>query len=143
MVTIIIAVVVVGVITTSKSTAETSATPSIDVSTSSTNTAYQSSNRDYKDGTYTATGNYSSPGGNENITVTVTLKGGVIIDTSTVAGATDLDSKEYQEEFISGYQSLVVGKNISSVSLSRVSGSSLTSEGFNNALSQIKSQAQS
>jgi len=37
----------------------------------------------------------------------------------------------------------VIGKNIADVQLSRVSGSSLTPEGFNNALATIKSQAQS
>jgi hypothetical protein len=36
---------------------------------------------------------------------------------------------------------LVVGKSVDEVSLSRVAGSSLTSLGFNNALTQIKEDA--
>ncbi len=138
---IIIAVIVVGVIVTSKPSASNSPTPTL--GTSSSNDTGTSTNTEYKDGSYTATGNYSSPGGSEKITVTVTLKDGVITDTSAESGATDQNSQEYQEQFISGYKSLVVGKSITSVNLSRVSGSSLTSQGFNSALSQIKSQAQS
>lgn len=95
----------------------------------------------YRDGSYTATGTYSSPGGNEAIAVTVTLKNGIISDTSAQPKANDSDSAEYQAKFISGYKSLVVGKSIDTVSLSRVSGSSLTSKGFNSAISTIKTQA--
>lgn len=109
-------------------------------STSTTNTSTSSSN--YKDGNYSATGSYTSPGGTEEITIQVTLKNGVITDTSATSGARDVDAKEYQGDFIKGYKSQVVGKSINSVNLSRVSGSSLTSQGFNEAISQIKSEAQ-
>ena len=50
--------------------------------------------------------------------------------------------KKSEQQFIDGYKSLVVGKDISSISLNRVSGSSLTSQGFNSAIQKIKSQAQ-
>jgi hypothetical protein len=69
------------------------------------------------------------------------LQNGVITGTSATGGANDPEASQYQSQFISGYKSLVVGKSIDSVSLSRVSGSSLTSQGFNNALQQIKNQA--
>ena len=96
----------------------------------------------YKNGTYTATGTYSSPGSNhERITITVTLSSGVIASTSAVQGAQEQEGREYQAQFISGYRSLIVGKSIDNVHLSRVSGSSLTSNGFNSAISQIKQQA--
>jgi len=97
----------------------------------------------YKDGTYSATGSYTSPGGHETIKISVTLKGGAITDTSAVSGANDSDAKHYQSLFIDGYKSQVVGKSVDSVKLSRVSGASLTSGGFNDALAQIKSQAKS
>jgi uncharacterized protein with FMN-binding domain len=96
----------------------------------------------YKNGTYSAVGTYTSPEGQENITVSVTLKNGVIVATSATNGAHDGTSRRYQNMFIGGYQALVVGKSIDSVSLDRVSGSSLTPAGFNNALAQIKTQAQ-
>jgi uncharacterized protein with FMN-binding domain len=95
----------------------------------------------FKDGNYTATGNYVSPGGHESITVKVTLKDGVVTDTSAISGANDSDARDFQSQFIGGYKKLVVGKKIDSIRLSHVSGSSLTSQGFNDAIGQIKSQA--
>lgn len=96
----------------------------------------------YKDGTYSATGTYLSPGGRESIQLTVTIKDGVIASTAIKNNATDLEAKEHQELFSGHYKELIVGKKISEVeSLSRVAGSSLTSNGFNNALSQIKDDA--
>ena len=95
----------------------------------------------YKDGTYAATGSYDSPGGTEKITVHLTLANGSVTGTSAESGANDPTAHEFQDEFISGYKALIVGKDISSIHLSHVSGSSLTSQGFNRALDQIKSQA--
>jgi len=96
----------------------------------------------YKDGTYSATGSYSSPGGRESIELTVTIVDGVITSTSLVENAKSGEAKGYQDDFAAGYKSLVVGKNVDEVSLSRVAGSSLTSNGFNAALDQIKSDAE-
>jgi hypothetical protein len=95
----------------------------------------------YKNGSYSATGSYESPGGTEKITIRVSLQSGVITDTSATSGAIDGEGQEYQNDFIRGYKQQVVGKSIDSLSLSRVSGSSLTSQGFNDAISQIKQQA--
>jgi uncharacterized protein with FMN-binding domain len=97
----------------------------------------------YKDGTYTATGNYTSPGGNESIGLSVTLKDGAITNSTVTEGASDPEAREYQQDFIGSYKSFVTGKNIDDIKLSRVSGSSLTSNGFNRALDQIKQQAKS
>jgi uncharacterized protein with FMN-binding domain len=95
----------------------------------------------YKDGTYTEKGRYASPGGGESIDVTVTITGNIITSASVTQNATSKDAKEYQDVFVSGYKSLVVGKDVDQVSLSRVAGSSLTSNGFNNALELIKADA--
>jgi hypothetical protein len=95
----------------------------------------------YADGTYTEKGRYISPGGAESIEVTVTLEGDIITSASVKSNAISSDSKQYQAEFISGYKKLVVGKDIDEVSLSRVAGSSLTSNGFNEALELIKADA--
>lgn len=100
-----------------------------------------SSTATFKDGTYKATASYGSPAGNQDITINVTLKDGKIADTSAVAGATDETAKDYQMQFIDGYKSQVVGKDIKSVNLTRVSGSSLTPNGFNDAIRQIEQQA--
>ena len=102
-----------------------------------------SSTATYNDGNYTATGGYNSPGGSEELTVNVTLKDGVVVDTSAEGNADNGEAEEHQSDFIAAFKELVVGKDISSLKLSRVAGASLTTQGFNNAINQIKSQAQS
>ena len=96
----------------------------------------------YKDGTYSATGSYMSPGGQDQIAVTLTLKNDIITDVSVTPEAGDRTSSRYQNKFVSGYKQYVLGKNIADVYLTTVSGSSLTPQGFNDALAQIKTQAQ-
>lgn len=110
---------------------------------SSTNNSQSStpSTSTYKDGTYSATGSYATPGGQESIKLSVTLKDGEITSSDLTQNAITGQAMEYQQRFASGYKGLVVGKKIDSVSLSRVAGSSLTSAGFNSALDQIKSDA--
>lgn len=139
------------IITTSKkddtaNTSDNSATQMADTSdaandtTDSANSAADSS-ATFKDGTYTATGSYQTPGGQESIDLTVTLSGNTITDAKVVQNASGGEAAEYQSKFASGYRSLVVGKKITDVSLTRVAGSSLTPVGFNNAISDIENQA--
>ena len=82
-----------------------------------------------------------SPGGEDQVTVTLTLAHDVITSVNVTPGAQDRTSQRYQDRFISGYKQYVVGKNIASVNVGVVSGSSLTPIGFNDALTQIKAQA--
>ena len=95
----------------------------------------------YKDGTYTEKGRYVSPGGAESIDVTVTIANDIITAATVKSNATRGESAEHQADFISGYKKLVIGKDVDAVSLSRVAGSSLTSNGFNTALDLIKADA--
>lgn len=97
----------------------------------------------YKDGTYTAVGNYTSPGGQEELGVTLTIADGVVTESQVEVKATRPISKERQTDFANNYESQVVGKNIDEISLTKVSGSSLSPKGFNDAVEKIKSQAQS
>lgn len=96
----------------------------------------------YKDGTYSATGSYRSPGGTQGLKVSLTLKDDVVTDVNVTEMPTDPTSANYQKKFISGYKASVVGKNIDSIKLDKISGSSLTGAGFNDALSKIEVQAQ-
>ncbi len=96
----------------------------------------------YKNGTYTADGTYRSPAGNETINVTLVVKDDLIVDSTVTGTSQSIKSQKYMAIFISNYKSYVVGKNIDSIKLDKVSGSSLTPKGFNDALSKIKVEAQ-
>lgn len=95
----------------------------------------------YKDGTYTATDSYQTPESVESIAVTLSLKNGIVTDSSILTSSHARESGRYQSSFAGSYKQYVIGKSIKNLSLSRVSGSSLTSSGFNAALAQIRNQA--
>lgn len=95
----------------------------------------------YKDGTYNAQGTYDSPAGMEGIAVSVTLQNDVVVSSTVTNQAGDRTSSRYQDKFINNFQGYVVGKNIDSINLGVIGGSSLTPEGFNQALLKIKAQA--
>lgn len=97
----------------------------------------------YKDGTYSATGNYVSPGGQEQVQVQVTLANNIITDVSFQADSVSPISQNFQKVFGENYKPLVIGKNINELKLSKVSGSSLTPKGFNDAIEKIKLEARS
>ena len=95
----------------------------------------------YADGTYEAPGSYQSPNGTESIEVTVTLAGDVITAVEVVGFGESPNSKRFQGEFAGGIGAAVVGKDIDSISVSKIAGSSLTSGGFNAAIATIKAEA--
>ncbi len=97
-------------------------------------------NATYKDGTYKATGSYQSPQGTDTIGVSVTLKSNVITAVTVTPNSNEISGK-WQTNFAKNVSAVVVGKKISDVQLTNVSGSSLTPIGFNDALAQIKTQA--
>lgn len=96
-----------------------------------------------RDGRYSANASYATPGGNESIGIALLIKDGTIDDVTLKQQPTGGETAEYQSKFASGYKQLVVGKKVSAVHLSRVAGSSLTSNGFNDALEQIQQNAAS
>jgi len=100
-----------------------------------------SKNHQYADGSYSARGNYITPGGNESIDVTVTLDDGVVTSATIVQNALSNEAKQFQSRFASGFEDKVLGKKIDDINLSRVAGSSLTPIGFHNALEEIKKDA--
>jgi uncharacterized protein with FMN-binding domain len=95
----------------------------------------------YKDGTYTEDGTYQSPAGEGRITVKLTLAGGIVTAITVDGHATDPTAKAYQGDFDSGIAGKVVGKKIDALDVTNVSGSSLTSGGFDDALKAIESDA--
>jgi uncharacterized protein with FMN-binding domain len=119
--------------TTSQSSHQTLSTPG---------TSSSSSSSSLKDGAYSASSDYFVPHGNESIKVSLTLSGGTITDVSVQNSEDDPTSAQYQEDFSASYKSAVLGKKIDGLQISNIAGASDTTQGFNDALGQIESQAQ-
>ncbi|MEJ7635054.1 hypothetical protein [Aeromicrobium sp.] len=96
----------------------------------------------YEDGDYSGEGSYDNPGGNSSVSVELTLAGGEISDLTVTPEATNGTSKQYQTQFAGGITDQVVGKSIDDLDVSKIAGSSLTSQGFNQAIDDIKAEAQ-
>jgi hypothetical protein len=96
----------------------------------------------YRDGTYSAVGSYATPAGTQKISVMLRLSAGVVADSTVISMATDPTAQQYQNDFIAHYKPSVVGRSLATLSLGKISGSSLTPNGFNNSVSSIKVQAQ-
>lgn len=124
---------------TVSTTAPAASSTSPTASPSSSSAATSSSS--YKDGTYTADAQYYVPHGYEDIKVTLTVANGVVTNSSIANSENSRDSAAYQQNFAAEYKSQVVGKSLNSISLSYVAGASDTTQGFNDAVSQIQSQA--
>ena len=95
----------------------------------------------YSDGTYPAAGDYSSPGGPESVTATLTVKDGVVSAVTITNTGHSANAKRYQDAFSSGIDQVVVGKPLATLTVGAVSGSSLTPGGFNAAVEKIRSEA--
>ena len=91
---------------------------------------------------YSVTGHYVTRRvAQKRLKVSLTLNDDAVSSANVTSGANDPTAASYQSIFISGYKPFVVGKKINTIRLSNVSGSSLTSQGFNDALKQIEQQA--
>lgn len=97
----------------------------------------------FEDGTYNATGEYSSPAGDEEVLVTIVLESDVVVSAEFEGLATHPTSKKLQDMFADGFEDEVVGKSIDEINLTVVNGSSLTPVGFMDALAEIKAEAKS
>lgn len=94
---------------------------------------------DYRDGDFSARGTYGSLPSHQD--VTLTLDGGVVTDVSITTPAEDTTSLGYQTRFATALPGAIVGKKFADLSVDRLAGSSGCSEGFMDALEQIKSEA--
>ncbi len=101
----------------------------------------QTTNGSYKDGDYNSDGSYVSPGGQETINVALTLKANVVTAITVKTVKADPTATQYEAMFVAGISKVVVGKTLDSLAVTKVSGSSLTSQGFDKALEAIKAAA--
>ena len=132
----IIVIMGIGVFLLSKPTS-----PPISSSPATNNIVTPSQQISYKDGEYTQEGDYTSPAGSEQIEVDLTLKNGLVTQVVVTPKAENPKSKYMQGVFVENYKQLVMGKNIADLKLGKVAGSSLTPQGFNDALAKIKALA--
>ena len=108
---------------------------------SSSDGAAANTDASYTDGSYTATGDYQSPNGAETIGVELTLKDDIVTEVTITPNASNPNTVRYQGEFKDGIAAEVVGKDIDTLNVTKVAGSSLTSTGFNAAVETIKKDA--
>lgn len=108
---------------------------------SSSGSSSTASGGSYKDGTYTATSSYFVPHGQETIQVTLTVKNNTVTSAQIQNSESDPTSADFQQSFAAEYQSQVVGKPLADLQLDVVAGASDTTQGFNQAVSQIASLA--
>lgn len=94
-----------------------------------------------KDGEYVAHTQYMTPAGQESVGIKMTLTSGMITNLVVEKRAKDKTSDKFQSRFISGIQSVALNQSIETLSVGVVSGASLTSGAFNQALAKVKAQA--
>lgn len=96
----------------------------------------------YKDGTYTASTNYSVPHGETNsISATVAIVDGKITSVTANNSSSDRESQMWISDFESSLSDAVVGHSLDTTSYSRIGGASLTTSAFDDVLDQIATQA--
>lgn len=104
--------------------------------------ATSSTSSTYRPGDYHATGSYTDPGGRDSIDVDVTLTANGTMSTVKVTPlADDANCKKFQDEFAAGIGAIATGRKLGELKVAKVSGSSLTSHGFNAALAEIAAKA--
>lgn len=95
----------------------------------------------YRNGRYTATGHYLTPGGNESIAVSIDVQADTVSSSVIQVEATSPTARQFQEQFRTTIAGRITARPLSDLSVSRVSGASLTSLGFNDALAKIRQEA--
>ncbi|MBG6184554.1 uncharacterized protein with FMN-binding domain [Arthrobacter sp. CAN_A214] len=99
------------------------------------------SDQKYEDGTYTQVGTYVSPGGPEEIGITLTLEGDAVTGAEAEPMPSNPTTEMYQGRFASGIQEEIAGRKLDDLEVDKVAGSSLSSGGFSEAVEKIKSEA--
>lgn len=91
----------------------------------------------YTNGEYEVEGEY----GNKSILVRLELDNDTISHVEVTPNTTIKMSLGLQKKFAAAVPDVVVGKPIDDIHLDKLAGSSKTTQGFNDALEKIKSQA--
>lgn len=112
------------------------------VNTERTNTAKPTWTQDGD--TYTTTSTYDTAEGQESNVFTITIVDGTIKSLDVGITTQTKASIKYQTDFAKNISSLVVGKKLSELQgIDRVSGASLTTAAFNDAISRLQKELES
>lgn len=136
-----LAAVAIGVLASCSTETAAGDTGSGSTAASSGSSTSGSSGGSSASGTWTETGSYSTPGGQESVKVTLTAKAGTVTALKVSGSGGTPNSRQYQSAFESGISSAVVGKPLATLKVGAVSGSSLTGNGFNAAVEKIRADA--
>jgi hypothetical protein len=93
-----------------------------------------------KTGTFTSDVSYRVPRGTTTVKFSLTLDGGKVTGASATMISGDRESRDYISQYNSGFLKAIKDKNLSDISEVYISGASLTSNAFDNALQTIKTQ---
>ncbi len=105
--------------------------------------AADSSTGAYKDGTYSTVASYFTPRRTEHVMdITITLEDGIITSADVLYDGAEPKTPNHSS-FDNALGAVVIGQPIEEVYLSRVGGASLTSDSFNEALTNVKAEASS
>ncbi len=96
---------------------------------------------EYTDGEYTASGSYQTPGGKEAIDVEISLSGDIVTAVVVHPQGLTPTALEFETLFAEGIGTEIIGKDIDTLSVSRIAGSTLTGGGFRRALDDIRKAA--
>ena len=102
-------------------------------------TAGRADGSGYRDGEYTATGWYGGLPSHHD--VTLTIENDTVTAVEITTPAEDATSLGYQRRFAAALPGAVIGKSVDDLAVDRLAGSSGCSEGFMDALAQIREQA--
>lgn len=126
---------------TSTAASDTTASVSDAGSSASSNTA-SAMTGEYEDGTYSTTISYTVPHGYSNgLTAKVTVENSKVTAVNVEHDYTDRESGMFIDSFESELQSAVVGQDIGDLSLARIGGATLTTQAFDDAITDIRNDA--
>jgi uncharacterized protein with FMN-binding domain len=95
----------------------------------------------YRDGSFQANGTYQSLNGSENIIVVLELQDDIVTGVEITVNPNHPTTANYQAQFANGIGDIVIGQDIDTLDVTVVAGSSLTANGFREALNAIKADA--
>lgn len=96
----------------------------------------------YRDGSYSAEGGYQSPAGPETVGVELAIADGVITAVTVTPQSENSVSAKLQGQLAAGIGDLVIGQPLETIEeFDAVNGSSLSPEGFQEAVEKIKEEA--